>query len=138
MRSRPPTTNPFSKEHKPSGSAQKAGEEPWRERIAKAFDRMSASNRKVASFLIEHPTEAAFMTGSQLAYHLDLDPATIVRFAQSLGYPGYPELSADVQGSVRAIFDVAHEVKEQTPGTQAGAWQGGLLASATLVQNMAG
>src|SRR5512141_737997 len=125
MRNRPPTT-PFPREHR--GATAKPGEEPWRERIARAFERMSASNRKVASFLIEHPTEAAFMTGSQLAYHLDLDPATIVRFAQSLGYPGYPELSSDVQTSVRAIFNVAHEVKEVASGTQAGAWQNGLLA----------
>jgi DNA-binding MurR/RpiR family transcriptional regulator len=99
---------------------------------------MSASNRKVASFLIDHPTDAAFMTGSQLAYHLDLDPATVVRFAQSLGYPGYPELCAEVQASVKTIFDVALDLREQTPNTQAGAWQGGLLACAAAVRSMAG
>lgn len=136
MRTRPPTT-PF-KEHRPAGAGPKPGQEPWRERIARGFERMSASNRKVAGFLIDHPTDAAFMTGSELAYHLDLDPATVVRFAQSLGYPGYPELCAEVQASVKTIFDIAPELKEQTPHTQGGAWQGGLLASAAAVRGMAG
>jgi DNA-binding MurR/RpiR family transcriptional regulator len=135
MRRRAATPSPFKEV---SGAASARDQEHWRERISRAFERMSASNRKVASFLLEHPTEAAFMTGSQLAYRLDLDPATIVRFAQSLGYPGYPELSADVQASVRSIFEVAQEVKQPTGGSASAAWQNGLLGTAALVQNMAG
>jgi RpiR family carbohydrate utilization transcriptional regulator len=113
-------------------------EQTWRDRITGAFERMSASNRKVATFLLEQTTEAAFMTGSQLANHLDLDPATIVRFAQALGYPGYPELSSEIQATVRQIFEVAHEVKEPSAGTPSANWQGGLLSSAAAIENIAG
>lgn len=132
-RRRRPPPNPFGE---PAGltSSHPSGSENWRERIARVFERLSASNRKVASFLLERPTEAAFMSGSQVAEHLDLDPATIVRFAQSLGYPGYPELAADVRESVRSIFTVSHEVTEPTEGTSGGEWRGGLQASAAAVR----
>jgi DNA-binding MurR/RpiR family transcriptional regulator len=40
-----------------------------------------------------------------LAHRLDLDPATVVRFAQRLGYPGYRELQREVQQRVQQLLD---------------------------------
>jgi DNA-binding MurR/RpiR family transcriptional regulator len=115
-----------------------APEPTWRELITSARERMSPSYRKVAGFLLEQTNAAAFMTGSQLAHHLDLDPATIVRFAQSLGYPGYPELQAEIRATVRESFDTlpaAPVSKSSTPGAH---WQSGLLAGAATIRNIAG
>jgi DNA-binding MurR/RpiR family transcriptional regulator len=109
----------------------------WRTRISAVFDHLSPSNRVVAAYLLEQPSEAAFMTGSDLAAHLDLDPATIVRFAQMLGYPGYPELAAEVRASVREVFDHAHEIQQPAEGTAATAWQEGLRESAANIATAA-
>lgn len=37
------------------------------------------------------------MTATELAHALDLDPGTVVRFAQKIGYPGYPDLQRDLR-----------------------------------------
>jgi DNA-binding MurR/RpiR family transcriptional regulator len=118
--------------------AASAHKQTWREQITSALPRMSPSFRKVADYLLEQTNAAAFMSGVQLAHHLELDPATIVRFAQSLGYPGYPELSAEIRATVRKSFDAlpaAPASKASTPGAH---WQGGLRAGAVAIRNIAG
>jgi DNA-binding MurR/RpiR family transcriptional regulator len=110
----------------------------WREQITSALPRMSPSNRKIAGFLLEQTNAAAFMSGVQLAQHLDLDPATIVRFAQLLGYRGYPELRAEISASVHENFDVVHAAPARAADTPSAQWQGGLRAGAAAVQNIAG
>src|SRR5687767_470255 len=110
MRRRNIAVSPFREPREGVKRASPEGQ-AWRERIARVFDRLSAGNQKVARFLIENPTEAAFMTGSELSERLETDPATVVRFAQSLGYPGYPELSAEIRASVQEIFKHAHELQ---------------------------
>ena len=62
----------------------------FRQRIRTAYDQFSPSYRKVADFLLDDYRTAAFLNASGVAQYLDVDPATVVRFAQRLGYPGYP------------------------------------------------
>ncbi|HLF28292.1 MAG TPA: MurR/RpiR family transcriptional regulator [Anaerolineae bacterium] len=73
----------------------------FRERIKVAYADLSPSFQRLADYLMDHPYEAAFMTATQLGKQLDVDTATVVRFAQKLGYPGYPELLDEVQAEVR-------------------------------------
>jgi len=73
----------------------------FREHIKTAYDDLSPSFQKLAMFLMDHPYEAAFMTATQLGRHLDVDTATVVRFAQRLDYPGYPELLDDIRAEVK-------------------------------------
>lgn len=73
----------------------------YREQIRANYDRLSKSQKKIADFLMSAYRDAAFMTASRLATYLDVDVATVTRFAQRLGYPGYPELLAEVQATVR-------------------------------------
>ena len=47
---------------------------------------------QVASYAIENPDEMAFGTVASIAQLADVQPSTLVRFAQSLGYPGFGEL----------------------------------------------
>jgi DNA-binding MurR/RpiR family transcriptional regulator len=53
---------------------------------------LSGKRAALASFLIEEYQKAAFMTAAELAEHLRVSSATVVRFATSLGYDGYPAL----------------------------------------------
>ncbi len=73
----------------------------YRDQIRQAYDGLSPSFQVLAKFLLDHTYEAAFMNASQLAVHLDVDPATVVRFAQRLGYPGFPELLGEIRSEVQ-------------------------------------
>src|SRR4030067_484348 len=75
-----------------------------RERIKSAYADLSPSYQRLADFLMDHPYEAAFMTATQLGKQLEVDTATVVRFAQKLGYHGYPDLLGEVQAEVRERF----------------------------------
>jgi DNA-binding MurR/RpiR family transcriptional regulator len=88
----------------------------FRTRIRENFDRLTPSFKRLGEYLIDNYFDAAFMTASQLASQLDIDPATVVRFSQRLGYRGYPELLSDVRTAVRnELEDVYRKnVKEGT------------------------
>lgn len=72
----------------------------YEDRIREARSDLSPSFLILADFLLDSYTEAAFMTATRLAHRLDVDPATVVRFAQRLGYPGYPELQREIRDRV--------------------------------------
>lgn len=74
---------------------------PFRDRIRAMYDRFSPGYRKIADFLLDDYRTAAFLNASGVAQHLGVDPAMVIRFAQRLGYAGYPELVRDVQALVK-------------------------------------
>jgi len=76
----------------------------YQERIHQQRPGFSRSYNLLADFLLDSYLQAALMTAHELAQALDLDPATVVRFAQSLGYRGYPELQQELRERVRAQF----------------------------------
>jgi DNA-binding MurR/RpiR family transcriptional regulator len=55
-------------------------------------DELSKAQRKVADRVLTDPEATAFMTISELAAAAEVNEATIVRFATSLGLSGYPGL----------------------------------------------
>lgn len=78
----------------------------FRDRIYDQYDSLTTGYQRLANFLLEHTFDAAFLNASELARRADVDPATVVRFAQVLGYPGYRELSEEVQVHVRAQVEL--------------------------------
>jgi len=71
------------------------------EKIRQVYPELTKSQKKLADFIAGSYQEAAFMTASRLARRTHLNEATVIRFAQRLGYPGYPELVRDVQAIVQ-------------------------------------
>jgi DNA-binding MarR family transcriptional regulator len=47
---------------------------------------------QVAAYALEHPDEIAFGTVASIAQAASVQPSTLVRFAQSLGYQGFSDL----------------------------------------------
>ncbi len=91
----------------------------YEERIRQERTEMSKSFAKLADFLLDSYVEAAFMTASELAQALDLDAATVVRFSQHLGYPGFPKLQKEIRQRVK--HDLLIRPKEALmPETDAG------------------
>jgi DNA-binding MurR/RpiR family transcriptional regulator len=48
--------------------------------------------KAVATYALENPDEMAFGTVASIAQEADVQPSTLVRFSQSLGYQGFSEL----------------------------------------------
>ena len=83
------------------------------ENVRRLYPELTRSQRKLADFIATSYRDAAFMTAARLATRLSLNEATVIRFAQRLGYAGYPDLIRDVRLLV-------HEELEAPPGdTQA-------------------
>jgi len=71
------------------------------ERIREAYPTLTKSQRRLADYVAESYREVALMTASKLGKRLSVNEATVIRFAQKLGYPGYPAFVQDVRAIVR-------------------------------------
>ena len=70
-------------------------------RINEKFNKMSKSHKKLATFVIDHYEQAAFMTAAKMAKTVDISEATVVRFAYALEYDGYPAFQASLANWVK-------------------------------------
>ena len=86
----------------------------FRKRIQDTFPNLSPSYQMVGRFLLDHYHEAVFMSANQLAAHLGVDAATVVRFAQRLGYAGYPALLADMRRVIQQDLHRSHAAPPHT------------------------
>lgn len=73
----------------------------YQDKIRTLRPKMSKSFAKLADYLLDYYIEASFMTATELAHRLNIDAATVVRFSQSLGYQGFPQLLKDIQAHVK-------------------------------------
>ena len=71
------------------------------EKIRQTYPQLSKSQRRLADLIVNAYQEAAFMTASRMAKRAGVNEATVIRFAQRLGYPGFPELVQDIQAVVQ-------------------------------------
>ncbi len=55
-------------------------------RINEKFNKMSKSHKKLATFVIDHYEQAAFMTAAKLGKAVGISEATVVRFAYGLAH----------------------------------------------------
>lgn len=98
----------------------------YEDRIRQQRPGMSKSFAKLADFLLDSYIEAAFMTASELAHRLDLDAATVVRFAQTLDYKGFPDMQREIRRRVLNDLLVRPEQakeSESVPGVVGNAMQ---------------
>lgn len=63
------------------------------------FDRprLSPGQRRIAQYLIEHITEAAFLSITDLAERAGVSQPSVTRFAAAVGFSGYPALREKLQ-----------------------------------------
>jgi DNA-binding MurR/RpiR family transcriptional regulator len=87
----------------------------FRDRIQAKYDGLTPSFRKLADFILQEPLDAAFMTATEMAHRMDVDAATVVRFAQTLGYSGFRQLIKEVQRIVKAELTAMYSADLDTP-----------------------
>ncbi|MEV7520570.1 MurR/RpiR family transcriptional regulator [Streptomyces sp. NPDC091371] len=101
---------------KPSGSGQSSEEvRPPADRLLALFDghRLSPGQRRIAQYLIDHLTEAAFLSITELAERVGVSQPSVTRFAASLGFSGYPALRDVLQPIALSAVAGAPDTREQ-------------------------
>lgn len=71
------------------------------ERIKEQYPHFTPGFRKIADLILNHPLDVAFMTRRELAQSVTVDPTTVMRFTQALGYTGYRELAGAMKRYAR-------------------------------------
>jgi DNA-binding MurR/RpiR family transcriptional regulator len=69
--------------------------------IRARFDEFSRSQKDVAQYIVDHLDEVAFQTAEELARRANTSSSTVVRFSQTLGFEGFPELQSSAREEFR-------------------------------------
>lgn len=71
------------------------------EMLREGFDGFSRSQKAVARYIIDHLEEVGYLSAEELGQKGNTSSSTVVRFAQSLGFAGYPELQRAARDEYR-------------------------------------
>ena len=78
--------------------------------IQKQFPKLSKGQKRIAQFIIENYEKAAFMTASKLGMETNVSESTVVRFANNLGFDGYPQLQRSLQDIIKTKLTTVQRV----------------------------
>ncbi|MGX8691601.1 MAG: MurR/RpiR family transcriptional regulator, partial [Eubacteriales bacterium] len=71
------------------------------QRIEDAYYGLSKSHKKIADYILENYEKAAFLTAAKLGETTGISVSTVVRFATTLGYEGYPEFQDALRETIK-------------------------------------
>ncbi len=89
--------------------------------IQKSFSKMSKGQKLIAQFIIDNYDKAAFMTASKLGIKVGVSESTVVRFANALGFEGYPELQKALQEIIKTKLTTVQRVEMASEYSNEGA-----------------
>ena len=69
--------------------------------ITECYKDLTKSEKQIANYLRKNQDEAAFLSAAELADHLGLSEATVVRFARTIGFESYPAMRELLQENFR-------------------------------------
>jgi DNA-binding MurR/RpiR family transcriptional regulator len=69
--------------------------------LRRDYERFSPAQKSLARYLIDHLAELPLVSAHEVAHAAHCSPATVVRFAQALGYAGYPEMQRTIRQAHR-------------------------------------
>lgn len=69
--------------------------------IQMKFPRLSKGQKLIAEYILKHYDKAAFMTAAKLGISVGVSESTVVRFANELGFSGYPKLQKALQELIK-------------------------------------
>ena len=65
------------------------------------FPRLSKGQKLIAEYILKNYDKAAFMTAAKLGISVGVSESTVVRFANELGFSGYPKLQKALQELIK-------------------------------------
>ncbi len=81
------------------------------ERLKASYPVLSEGHKHVAEYLLDNIESAAFLTAGRLGAAAGVSESTVVRFAITLGYQGWPDLQRVLAGMVRARLDTVTRLR---------------------------
>lgn len=69
--------------------------------LQERFESFSKSQKAIARYIIDHLEETGYLSADELARKGNTSSSTVVRFAQSLGFSGYPALQKAARDEYR-------------------------------------
>lgn len=71
----------------------------------------SKGQKQISSFILGHYDKAAYMTAAKLGALVGVSESTVVRFANELGFAGYPELQHSLQEMIRSKLTTIQRIE---------------------------
>lgn len=70
-------------------------------RISQSVPTMSKGQKAIASFILNHYEQAAYLTAARIGEETGVSESTVVRFAMELGFDGYPHFQKELQEELK-------------------------------------
>jgi len=83
------------------------------ERIAAALDRLSPKQKQLARFMLDNKYFVSFASANQVGESVGASAATVVRFAQRLGYKGFSGLRAALREELPTYLTAAERIERR-------------------------
>lgn len=81
--------------------------------ITANYEKLSKSHQRVADYILQHYDRAVYMTARKIASNLGISESTVVRFATSLDYDGYPSFQEHLRNSSKAIMSTRQKLTQE-------------------------
>jgi DNA-binding MurR/RpiR family transcriptional regulator len=94
----------------PTGSLEK--------RITSSLDEFSRKQGRLARFILDNKYFVSFASASQVGDKVGASAATVVRFAQSLGYEGFSELQTAIREELPSYLTAVERMGERLASPQ--------------------
>ena len=79
--------------------------------VAQKMPELSKGQKQIATYMLEHYDKAAYMTAAKLGSLVGVSESTVVRFANELGFDGYPELQHSLQELIRTKLTTLQRIE---------------------------
>lgn len=79
--------------------------------IQMKFPRLSKGQKLIAEYILKHYDKAAFMTAAKLGISVGVSESTVVRFANELGFSGYPKLQKALQELIKTRLTTVQRIE---------------------------
>ncbi len=79
--------------------------------IQSKFHKLSKGQKIIAQYIMTNYDKAAFMTASKLGDKVGVSESTVVRFANAIGYSGYPQLQKQLQEIVKTRLTTVQRIE---------------------------
>ncbi|NLY37312.1 MAG: MurR/RpiR family transcriptional regulator [Tissierellia bacterium] len=81
--------------------------------ITSNYEKLSKSHQRIADYILQHYDRAVYMTARKIASNLGISESTVVRFATSLGYDGYPSFQEHLRNSSKAVMTTRQKLTQE-------------------------
>lgn len=80
-------------------------------KISLQYDSLTRQQKKIANYILDNMNDVIFDNVTYLAGQIGTSVASIVRFANALGYSGFPQLKEDLISYYKNQMDIADRLK---------------------------